>query len=412
MSIFRISMCCDSIIAITLVLLSAHLCNSQAKGKGPVFQDNCAKHGQICVTHYNCSNARDLINSKKAIPCGFRDEVLKKDTKICCQSSNIIPVVTSPPTPIIRGPGITSPTTTSRNSAAVALQKCQEYTKYQYVTKWKDPDLPGEKRISYQEQDCLNVETLIAGGVPARSKEYPHMAVIGYGNDFKSVTWDCGGSLISEKFVMSAAHCGKTVASGPPRWVLLGDLTLSSTKDDAKPKIYRIVKIHDHPNYKAPSVYYDISLFELNTTVAINPYVRPACLYTSTADFPAKTKASITGWGRTGTVERVSNALLKATIEVTEHQKCRTTFEINPTKLSRGYDSSNMICAGDTEKGRDTCPGDSGGPLQILIPNVTCMWNIVGVTSFGPGICGNNEEPGVYTKVSHYLDWIQSIVWP
>lgn len=55
--------------------------------------------------------------------------------------------------------------------------------------------------------------------------------------------------------------------------------------------------------------------------------------------------------------------------------------------------------------------GDSGGPLQLYHPHQSCMYEIIGVTSFGKG-CGNINTPGVYTRVYHYLDWIEGIVWP
>ncbi|XP_065208529.1 serine protease Hayan-like isoform X1 [Planococcus citri] len=307
---------------------------------------------------------------------------------------------------------VISPTISSRNSTAVALQKCEEYGKYRYVEEWIPAKILGQKGYYYLRQHCVSMDMLMPARIRTRPKEYPHMAIIGYGNDYESVIWECGGSLISEKFVMSAAHCSSTVAVGPARWVLLGDLALSSTTDDARPKVYRIVKIHDHPNYTAPSVYNDISLFELNTTVEFSPYVRPACLYTSTADFPADTKAKITGWGTTETDERKNDRLLKATIYISEHQRCGNVLEVNSTRASRGYDSSNMICAADTYRGGATCLGDSEGLLQIQIPDQVCMWNIIGVTSVGPGVCGNSETPSIYTKVSHYLDWIQSIIWP
>ncbi|XP_065204403.1 serine protease snake-like [Planococcus citri] len=385
---WRMSMCCDSIISIFLVLLSGHLCNSQTRNR-PITIHNCTQSGQLCVVHSECSNSRSLIISGRAKLCGFQDEVNKKGSKICCNSTNIIK---------------------TRNSTAVALQKCKEYGKYRFVKKLMQPDLPGQEDYYFDVPDCVNVQELVVGGIPAQPKEYPHMALIGYGSDLKTVTWNCGGSLISENFIMSAAHCVKTQL-GPPRWVLLGELDISSTTEDAKPKIYSIVKVHNHPQYNSKSLYYDISLFQLNTTVELGPYVRPACLYTASTDSLIKFRASITGWGRTGAAERSSNSLQKATIGIVDHQNCTTSFEARPT-LERGYDSKSMICAGDIDKGIDTCPGDSGGPLQILIPNETCMWNIIGVTSFGPSICGNNEDSGVYTKVPYYLDWIQSIVWP
>lgn len=72
-----------------------------------------------------------------------------------------------------------------------------------------------------------------------------------------------------------------------------------------------------------------------------------------------------------------------------------------------------MICAGDSHGGwnKDTCQGDSGGPLQISHPKNICLFQILGITSFGQG-CAVVNTPGVYTRVSHYLKWIEDIVWP
>lgn len=281
------------------------------------------------------------------------------------------------------------------------------------MTKYLDPIIPGDERQTFVKLDCVEVATLIAGGVPTESKEYPHMALIGYGNNFRNIEWACGGSLISEKFVLSAAHCGASDL-GEAKWALLGELNITSSKyrppELVKPKIYSIIRRFNHPNYKAPSVYNDITLFELNTTVEISPFVRPACLHTS-AYLPPLSHSSITGWGLTGAAERRSSQLLKARINIQPEDYCVTEYSTS-SRLERGYESSSMVCAGDLVTGNDTCPGDSGGPLQVLVPGAVCMWSIAGITSIGPGICGNLESPGIYTKVAHYLDWIQSIVWP
>ncbi|KAL6963288.1 serine-type endopeptidase [Sarracenia purpurea var. burkii] len=297
--------------------------------------------------------------------------------------------------PLVRVQGTPSP----RNATAVAIQKCQEYTKLQVVSKWQSPQRAGDVGYFADKQDCVNVVTLIVGGAPAVPKEYPHMALIGYGNKYSELQWGCGGSLISERFIMSAAHCGQNSVLGPPRWALLGDLTLSSKKDDARPVTYSIVRVYDHPDYKAPAYYHDISLFELNTTVKMSAYVRPACLHTSMTDLTAVAKYSI------------NDKLLKAAITVVSDQQCKISYNgIANKRLERGYDSDGMLCAGDLQDGNDTCQGDSGGPMQTI--QSICMWKIVGVTSFGPGICGNTEDPGVYTRVAYYISWIQSIVWP
>lgn len=70
----------------------------------------------------------------------------------------------------------------------------------------------------------------------------------------------------------------------------------------------------------------------------------------------------------------------------------------------------SQICAGDLAGGKDTCEGDSGGPLFLKSSDPNCNYDVVGITSIG-GICGTARKPGVYTRVSYYMNWIESIVW-
>ncbi|XP_065204414.1 serine protease snake-like [Planococcus citri] len=303
-------------------------------------------------------------------------------------------------------------TTNSKDAVSVVLQKCEEYANYRYVKKLQPP-MAGKPAQSFNTIDCANVEPLIVGGIQAKPKEYPHMALIGSGSSFENVSWNCGGSLISEKFVLSSANCGQNdPLLGPAQWILLGDLDINSKTDDAKPAIYKIKKVHQHPNFTSKSILHNIALFELNTTVEMSPYVRPACLYTSTS-VPVNTTGKITGWGRTNAVEATSDHLLKASISFLDEKKCVEKFENDGGSNQQiAYDPNSMICAGDFVHGADTCPGDSGGPLQKPVDKQVCMWNILGITSFGPALCGDLETPGAYTKVAFYLEWIKNIVWP
>jgi len=72
------------------------------------------------------------------------------------------------------------------------------------------------------------------------------------------------------------------------------------------------------------------------------------------------------------------------------------------------FDKQSMICAGHEEGGKDTCSGDSGGPLQCLGPSG--RWTLAGATSFGGSVCAESKKPGVYTKIAAYLDWIKKYV--
>lgn len=102
---------------------------------------------------------------------------------------------------------------------------------------------------------------LIVGGEPAALNEFPHMAAIGWRLPGGKVSWDCGGSLISEKFVISAAHCSNS-ENGKPVVVRMGDNELTSDFYDANN--YKIKNIFDHPRYQNGLSYHDITLFELD----------------------------------------------------------------------------------------------------------------------------------------------------
>ncbi|XP_065223266.1 serine protease snake-like [Planococcus citri] len=447
---------CDLNLLLVLVLVQFCYCQGQR------IEDCRRFYGYNCVKFADCPTGPELVRNQIATLCGFENG----GAKICCPSSKppatpaptptpyrspptkptqSVPVTRPTPTPTSTRPTpikltpatpttttkrpTPTPTTptrkpstrpTSRNATAIAISKCQEYIEYKYDIHITAPQLPGEEPQVSKRLNCFGAATLIVNGVPAESKEYPHMALIGYGNNFRNVEWACGGSLISEKFVLSAAHCGSS-DRGEAKWALLGELNITTDRNRdlnmVRPKVYSIIRRFNHPNYRPPSVYNDITLFELNSTVEMSAFVRPACLYTSTSPFNSNPRqqnptTSITGWGLTGAAERRSTRLLKARISFQDEDLCVTEYP-SSTRLDHGYEATSMVCAGDLVTGNDTCPGDSGGPLQITIsPEETCVWQVIGITSIGPGICGNLESPGIYTKVAYYLEWIQGIVWP
>ncbi|KAF9810214.1 hypothetical protein SFRURICE_019501 [Spodoptera frugiperda] len=79
--------------------------------------------------------------------------------------------------------------------------------------------------------------------------------------------------------------------------------------------------------------------------------------------------------------------------------------------LKKGYNAETQLCYGDPDEPKDTCEGDSGGPLQVTSYLSKCLYSIIGVTSFGRA-CGYAGDAGMYTRVFHYVPWIESVVWP
>lgn len=286
--------------------------------------------------------------------------------------------------------------------------KCQEYSKYVpnvTVAGWED-----ETEIV---PICKSVtRSLVIGGVRVIPKEYPYMAAVGYGNlENGTIQWQCGGSLISERFVITAAHCTFNLNWGIATWVRLGVLELENKNASVKyePQDIRIIELIIHPKYKRPSEYHDIAILRLEKQATFNDWVRPTCLPYSPPPTSGPSPTAM-GWGQIEWGGDRSNYLLKVTISITEHDKCNATFTggIKDDRLERGIVDNWQICAGSF--GKDTCQGDSGGPLIFSNPDYDCMDTLIGVTSLGK-FCGGNT-PGIYTRVYNYVSWIEDVVWP
>ncbi|XP_026498173.2 serine protease snake-like [Vanessa tameamea] len=298
------------------------------------------------------------------------------------------------------------------------------------------------------ERNELCIEEIIAGGRPAFYGEFPHMGALGWRSANNSSEWiyKCGATLISEKFMVTSAHClyaprsDLSIASRTPEIVKIGDKFLINTHPwedeeyrytdfnklivDIKkfsgyiitkekgPKHVPISRIIKHNLYKAPKRYYDIAIIELAEYVSIGPLIRPACLWSSSDTSPLN-KLSITGWGVIDPVSRqTSTELQVAEVDLIDDKTCDEILKPKRNRLWMGL-ADHQICAGHLPGGIDTCQGDSGGPLQAKI-NLTQKWPIyylVGVTSFGVG-CARANTPSVYVRISNLIDWIESIVWP
>ncbi|XP_033208181.1 serine protease snake-like [Belonocnema kinseyi] len=288
-----------------------------------------------------------------------------------------------------------------------SLEKCKDYSKLVYSIETAPVLRIG---VEYKPvSKCAIIETpLIVGGVKTKPQEFPHMAAIGFGNG-SNISWQCGGSVISENFILTAAHCLESPDNGPASKVRAGTINIKSVDTGMQER--DVIERINHPDYKLPSRYNDIALLKLNKPLELNANVRPACL--EIAPQPPGKSAIATGFGKTSYENAEgSDDLMKVQLDYVSQENCTNSFksDIGSKQMPVGI-TLTMLCAGIMEGGKDTCQGDSGGPLQRVLSEPYCMYSIVGITSFGK-FCAFKNSPAVYSRVSSYLDWIEGIVWP
>ncbi|KAK3597929.1 hypothetical protein CHS0354_042272 [Potamilus streckersoni] len=232
----------------------------------------------------------------------------------------------------------------------------------------------------------------IVGGTLASHGEYPWQVSLMYTDQHL-----CGGTLIGDRWVATAAHCFDDAGTVSYWTVGVG---LQDRRQMYSTNIYHVTNVFVHEHYLHSDNFNDIALMRLSKPVNLsNRYTRAACLPARNANYENQI-CTVSGWGATyfdkdGGAPS-TNDLYSVDIQVISNSLCRYY-------LGDVIYSSN-ICAGATASGgKDTCQGDSGGPM---ICKNNGVWELAGIVSWGYG-CGERYSPGVYTRVSDYLDWIQ-----
>jgi len=291
------------------------------------------------------------------------------------------------------------------------------------------------------DSDCIcglanrppQIEGQIIGGVETGVNEYPWQVVltITFTSRYtgRQESFRCGGSVISDQWVLTAAHCfAETGGVGDLTRLLvdLGDHDLTTVfETDSFVQFVPVDKDHVlrgevplgevipdnitlivNPQYEQRNGIenHDYALIKLPSRIDWERYpnIRPICL--PTTDFFNFEAAIATGWGFTvANIQSFPEKLQEVTVRVISNAECNNIYN--------GIITDYMICAGDQDgQSRDACSGDSGGPLIATkagnsgeVPGQN--YELFGISSFGPG-CGVPGRPGIYSRVSQAINWI------
>ncbi|KAM6912567.1 complement factor D [Xenentodon cancila] len=249
----------------------------------------------------------------------------------------------------------------------------------------------------------ISISECIIGGRETAAHSRPYMASIQV-PEGEQLKHECGGFVVADQWVMTAVHCLPDGPSG--RKVVLGVHSLSQPEETKQ--TFDILEVYNHPAFSIDNYDNDIALIKLDRPFSPSEAVKPLEFLRAGGTNPGiNEEVETAGWGSLDNLGARPDTLREVVVNVVSSTRCRRSDYFG-SKFT-----SNMICAhkvcpepcSQPYKKEDSCDGDSGGPL---------LYNgiAVGITSNGGKKCGQIKKPGIYTIISHYTEWIDSIMAP
>jgi secreted trypsin-like serine protease len=243
-----------------------------------------------------------------------------------------------------------------------------------------------------------NIHGEIVGGTVATPYSWPWQIVWCTGGGFNAqCRLECGGTVISEGWVMTAGHCVYGQTNRPQSFRVKAGVFNNAAVNETGEQFVGVKSIRLHPQYRPnPVPQWDVALIELETPLTFTDHVQPVCLPAMDSDALADGNSVwVTGWGTTSEGGSISANLRQVQVPMVSNATCTREYR-------NDFHPDTMFCAGVA--GKDSCQGDSGGPV---VAQINGAWSQYGIVSWGQG-CAEANYAGVYSRVSAYCPFIAS----